>query len=266
VHGHVSASDAFGAFAKFYDAYTAHPDYGAWVQGLYALGRSAGTSGGRRVLDLGCGTGNSVLPLLDLDCAVTGCDAAGTMLDVARAKADGRATLIERDITRLARVGEFDVALCVNDVVNYVLTAEGVRRLIACAAKNLAPGGALVFDANTLRTFRVTFATSHLRVRGGLTFRWSGRAPASFGPGEVARADIDVHRGMGPARRCCAASVHLQRHHPHEELVDAIEAAGLRLHHVFGQYGDGRRDPVVDERRHLKAVYVATSASRQEGR
>ena len=75
-------------------------------------------------------------------------------------KAGARAQLLERDITRLGTLGEFDVVLCVNDVVNYVLDRDGVRRVLSGAAANLAPGGALVFDANTLRTFRVTFATS----------------------------------------------------------------------------------------------------------
>ena len=138
-------------------------------------------------------------------------------------KAGARAQLLERDITRLGTLGEFDVVLCVNDVVNYVLDRDGVRRVLSGAAANLAPGGALVFDANTLRTFRVTFATSHVRVRRGLTFRWRGRATPSFAAGDVARADLDVARGMGATRRCCATSVHLQRHHPHDELVDAIE-------------------------------------------
>ena len=77
----------------------------------------------------------------------------------------------------------------------------------------------------------------------------------------MARADLDVARGMGATRRCCATSVHLQRHHPHDELVDAIEAAGLRLARVYGQYADGRRDSDLDDARHLKAVYVATLPS-----
>ena len=260
------AFGAFGAFAEFYDAYTAHPDYAGWVRGLLELGRSEATSTGRRVLDLGCGTGNSTVPLLELGCAVTGCDTARPMLDLARSKAGARAQLLERDITRLGKVGEFDVVLCVNDVVNYVLDRDGVRRVMSGAAANLAPGGALVFDANTLRTFRVTFATSHVRVRRGLTFRWRGRATPGFGAGDVARADLDVVRGVGATRRCCATSVHLQRHHPHDELVDAIEAAGLRLARVYGQHADGRRDSDVDDARHLKAVYVATLASSEEGR
>ena len=260
-----STPDAFGAFAEFYDAYTAHPDYAGWVEGLVALGRSAATSAADRVLDLGCGTGNSALPLLELGCSVTGCDSAPAMLDVARVKTGRRAELLERDITRLGRVGEFDVVLCVNDVVNYVLERDGVRRTLAGAAANLAPGGALVFDANTLRTFRMTFATSHVRVRRGLMFRWRGRASSAFAAGGVARADIDVGRGIGATRRSCATSVHLQRHHPHEELVAAIEAAGMRLAHVYGQHADGSRDPVVDESRHLKAVYVATLAPTARG-
>ena len=184
---------------------------------------------------------------------------------IARVKAGARAQLLERDITRLGTLGEFDVVLCVNDVVNYVLDRDGVRRVLSGAAANLAPGGALVFDANTLRTFRVTFATSHVRVRRGLTFRWRGRATPGFAAGDVARADLDVARGWArrgaAARRASTCNATTRT----TSWSTPSRAAGLRLARVYGQYADGRRDSDLDDARHLKAVYVATLPSSEKG-
>jgi SAM-dependent methyltransferase len=242
-------SPAFAAFAQFYDAYTAHPDYAGWVRGLVRL---AGAPG-RRALDLGCGTGNSTLPLLELGYSVLGCDASPAMLEPARTKVGGRARFVVQDAAALPRLGEFDLVLCANDVVNYLLTGAEARAMLRGVRANLAPGGVLVFDANTLGTFRTTFATAHEREAGGLSFTWSGLGSPDAAPGATASAEITVARGAV----VLDTSLHTQRHHPHGELVSALRDAGLELVAVLGQHADGRRDLDVDETRHLKAVYVA---------
>lgn len=242
-------SPAFAAFAQFYDAYTAHPGYAGWVRGLVRLADAPG----RRALDIGCGTGNSTLPLLELGYSVLGCDASPAMLDLAREKTGGRARFVECDAAALPRLGDFDLVLCANDVVNYLLSAAEIAGLLRGARANLAPGGVVVFDANTLATFRTTFATAHERDARGLSFTWTGLGSPDFAPGDVACAELAVARGGVP----CDTSLHTQRHHPHDELVSALTGAGLELIDVLGQHADGRRDPHVDETRHLKAVYVA---------
>jgi SAM-dependent methyltransferase len=248
-----AVSGAFAGFSGLYDRYTAHPDYAVWIRGLVELARAHGAPETGSALDLGCGTGNSTLPLLDLGYDVTGVDCVPEMLAHARAKTGGRARLLELDVADLPRLGAFDVVLCANDVLNYLLTPEELAAALAGAARNLAPGGVLVFDTNTLLTFRDTFATAHERPQGDLVFTWTGHAPADAGPGALAHADITAPGLDEP-------SVHVQRHHPHDEVVAALGAAGLRLAATYGQHGDGRREDVVDETRHHKAVHVATAA------
>ena len=87
------ATDAYNTLAPFYDRFTAHHDYDLWTGGLLQLAYAHGLRG-TRVLDAGCGTGKSFLPLLERGFEVTACDGSSAMLDVAASKAGDIANAI----------------------------------------------------------------------------------------------------------------------------------------------------------------------------
>src|SRR5215212_803152 len=95
-----SAATAYDTLALFYDRFTAHHDYELWTGGLLGLARAHGLSG-RRVLDAGCGTGKSFIPLLERGFEVTACDQSPAMLDIAASKVGGRVALHCRDLRDL---------------------------------------------------------------------------------------------------------------------------------------------------------------------
>ena len=251
-----SAADAYDPLAPFYDRLTAHHDYELWTGGLLRLARAHGLCG-RRVLDAGCGTGKSFLPLLERGFEVSACDQSQAMLDVAEAKSPGRATLHCRDLRAFEAIGEFDLITCLDDVANYLTEPEDLGAALAGLAANLRPGGLLVFDSNTIATYRGFFRETAAVEEPGLLMVWRGLARDGFGPGELARAVIDVVTETdGVWSR--TTSRHEQRHHTRETIELCIDNAGLHCVAVYGQDPSVNFDPEPDELRHTKTIYLVT--------
>ena len=82
--GICSAERAYATLAPYYDEFTRHHPHDVWLERLEALARAHGLDG-RRVLDVGCGTGKSLLPLVRRGYDGAGCDLSAGMLARARA-------------------------------------------------------------------------------------------------------------------------------------------------------------------------------------
>ena len=252
----ISAAPTFDAFAEHYDACTDHPLFEPWITGIEALARAHGLRG-RRLLDAGCGTGKSLLPMLGLGYDACGCDASPAMLDRARAKLGDRARLVHADLTDLPVLGAFDLAFCLNDVANYLTEPTALRAALRGLAANLAPGGLLVMDTTTLAGFRSVFASTQRRAGDGRVCVWEGQASSALADGDPAELVIEVFAEEPDGRWRRSVTRHLQRHHPEPLVRDALADAGFEVLAVLGQQNDGRRDPVADPAIHFKALHVA---------
>ena len=146
------AESAYESFAPFYDRFTAESDYEAWADTVEPL-LHRHRPGASRLLDLACGTGESLLPFLRRGYEVTGCDLSEAMLEQARAKAPG-VRLVRADITGLPVLGRFDAVTCFDDSLNYLCSPEELEAAFRSARRNLAPGGVFAFDLNTLAAYR----------------------------------------------------------------------------------------------------------------
>src|SRR5712671_8218095 len=92
--------DAYEPLAPLYDRFTAAYDHDRWLTAVEKLAREEGLKG-RRLLDVGCGSGKSFLPMLARGYEVTACDISPAMVKVARRKVAGRARVIVADMRSL---------------------------------------------------------------------------------------------------------------------------------------------------------------------
>jgi SAM-dependent methyltransferase len=256
------AERAYATLAPYYDEFTRHHPHELWLERLEALARAHGLSG-RRVLDVACGTGKSLLPLVRRGYQGAGCDLSAAML--ARARAALPETPLHRaDMRALPRsIGVFDWITCLDDALNYLLGDDDLARALASMARLLRAGGLLTFDLNSLSAHRAGFAATWVVEEPGLFLCWQGRG-CGLAPGEPGSADISIFaRADGVWLR--HASRHEQRWWSGDDVRRACAAAGLRLVAVRGQLPGARLQPHVDESTHTKLVYLARRSSPATG-
>lgn len=130
--------------AAFYDLLSPPTPYEAWIADIERVAIDCGLRG-KRVLDVACGTGHSVVPWIERGYAVTGCDHSPAMLAVAAKRTGDRAVLEVADLGDLPHLGSFDLITCLNDSLNHLLRPTDVRAALRGMARNLASGGLVVF-------------------------------------------------------------------------------------------------------------------------
>jgi SAM-dependent methyltransferase len=254
-----SARDAYAPLAVHYDLLTRGYKHARWLHELEALALGHGLTG-RRLLDVACGTGKSMLPLLAKGYEVTGCDVSEQMLAVAAARVPPATRLVCADMRALPSLGQFDLITCLDDSVNYLLGDSDLVSAMQSMRDQLAPGGVLIFDVNSSSGHRDSYESAWVAQDDGVFLCWHGDG-CDEPPSLLGTASIEIFEAgsSGVWRR--ATSTHTQRHWGQEAIRAGIERSGLRLRGIYGQLRGGVLEPRADELRHPKHVYVASHDS-----
>lgn len=247
------AKAAYEAFAPVYDIFTAHYDDELWISELVSALERNGLSGSR-LLDVACGTGRSFLPMLERGWDVTACDISPAMLERARAKVGEAVPLSVADMRSLPEIGKFDLVWALDDSINYLLSVDELHSALSGMRANLAPGGLLLFDVNTLVGYRGFFAETVVVERDGRRLVWRGQTASDTEPGSICEAVLEEDGGPTKTHE------HRQRHFADAEIRTAVERAGVTLVAVYGLYTDAVLRQPLDEGAHTKAVYLAVRA------
>lgn len=243
--------EAYDALAPYYDTFTHGYAHARWLAELEQWASAEGVHGSR-LLDVACGTGKSFEPMLQRGYEVTACDLSPQMVSAARRRAAGKARVVVADMRALPWRRAFDLVTCINDAINYLLTGEDLMRALRGMARALAPGGAVIFDANALMTYRTAFASRSTYERDGCIFRWEGSTSKSFRPGNLASAKLTVVSPTGSR-----ATRHVQRHWPAAALRSACRRAGFDRVMLRGQLPGAELVGTPDEECHPKLVCLA---------
>ena len=132
-----SVRETYDAWAPVYDEFNRGYMFERWTGKLTEKAEEAGV-GGKRLLDIACGTGMSTIPMLDRGWTVTGCDISTAMLAIGREKVGERANLHEADMRELPDFGEFDLVWAINDPLNYLLDVEELEAAFDGMRRNVA--------------------------------------------------------------------------------------------------------------------------------
>jgi SAM-dependent methyltransferase len=145
-------TELFGSeYAHAYDVLYKDKNYLEESRQLDRLLQTHGNGPVRSVLDLGCGTGNHALPLVQRGYEVVGVDRSARMLESARRKAvsrqiDGNVKFYQEDIRSFQVEQCFDASLMMFAVLGYQLENADVLAALRTARKHVRLGGLFIFD------------------------------------------------------------------------------------------------------------------------
>lgn len=129
----------------YYDLMCADIDYREQSEYGHRVHRLFG-NGGKRYLDLGCGTGPHVRHFIDFGYQASGLDIHQPMLDIARQR-NPEAYFFQSDMSRFEVAEPFDLITCFLYSIHYNQDIFNLQKCIAAVHAALSPGGVFCCNA-----------------------------------------------------------------------------------------------------------------------
>lgn len=141
----------YGDFAKSYDALTFNVPYDDIAD--YYNDIICSLTDGKKLLDMGCGTGTLSVRMSEMGFDVIGQDASENMLTAAYLKSD-EILWICQDMVNTELAEPVDVIISTLDSINHLQSTDEMERCFRAAASNLKKDGVFAFDVNTIYKHR----------------------------------------------------------------------------------------------------------------
>jgi SAM-dependent methyltransferase len=139
-------------YSKYYNLLYNDKNYKSEVEYLLELIRTHGANP-QSILDLGCGSGNHALLLMEQGYSVDGVDFSPQMLKIANEKIQhlsedfiDKINFLEGDVRTVRLEKQYDIVTSLFHVMSYQLTEADLISSIATAKAHLKPGGFFLFD------------------------------------------------------------------------------------------------------------------------
>lgn len=204
----------------------------------------------RRILDLGCGTGEHAALFASHGFEVVGIDASASMLEQARASLPAAGvTLVAGDMTRLASLvsGAFGAATCLGNTLPHIAELETLARGLR---EHLAPGGVFVlqvlnYDRIFARGQRYLPPTFRGDEEGGETVFLRLMSPQPDGRTVIfCPSTLRLRPDADPPLEILASRRVVLRGWRRPEIDEVLDAAGFKTRRAYGGYDGSDYDPV----------------------
>ena len=218
----------YSVLAKYYDKFTQNDcDYDSWSQYLYDV---AAKHNAKEAVDIACGTGKMTTLLLSKGLKLVGIDGSEQMLAVARERC--KALFVKQDMRRLALPHAVDMAVCVNDGVNYLRQGE-LAAFFRQVSSNLKAGAPFVFDVSSPYKLRDVLGNNVFYIDcEDETLLWTN---AAFADRVEMSLALFVKDNSGKYTR--SDECHVQFVHTDEQIEAALQDAGFELRQISADYG-----------------------------
>ncbi len=228
--------NAYTDFATVYDRFMEEVPYAQWLLFLEQIWQKEKIEV-QTIADLGCGTGNLLVPFAKKGYNLIGVDASFDMLAQAEQKLryeKCHAVLLEQDLTDFSLPEQADCILSVCDSLNYLTEDGELSAAFACVKRYLKPNGIFCFDMNTVYQFETILADhTYAATEEDAAYIWENYYDAEEKINEYA-VTFFLQNADGTYQR--TEELHYERAYDIEEIKNALEANGLMISDMFDNY------------------------------
>lgn len=226
----------YTAMARVYDTWMEHdrPPYDKWAD-FISRTLEASRIPGRRVLEIGCGTGQITSRLHALGWTMIGIDASEDMVDIARRKYRGpqfvHMSLPDNQLLGLER---FSSAIACFDTVNYLAAPGLLDRAFELIGQCLFPDALFIFDTNTQYKLETLFGKYYTGDDfGEFAYVWRN----DYRPNERScYIDLSFFIRDPDGRYERFTEKHVERWFSQDEIEAALTAGNFRLIRACAAY------------------------------
>lgn len=209
------------------------------------------TAPSKRVLDLGCGSGEQARFIASEGYDVVAIDASEAALDEARARpVPVNLEFVQADLGAVERIGRghFGSAFCLGNTLSYLLSAESISRLFIGLRRRLLPSAPLLIQVLNYQRVLAKGTEVRSRLKGDTVHVELVEPVEAIESGQegIMRHTI-VSLRYRPEKVPSVVHVDTKAFHlrgwTHSELVISLKVARFSVHDLYGDMTGSRFDP-----------------------
>lgn len=242
----------YNSFAYVYDQLMDEAPYEDWLDFTNTIIDKYNINP-KKIIDIGCGTGNISIPLSKRGYEMIGIDISSEMLAIARHKMlsnNVSILLIEQDMRELELNDTANLVISYCDSFNYLADIEEVKNAFTRIHKHLEIGGYFIFDLHS--PYKMT------DIYNGQIYAWNDEDVSVIWLPDVNEMELTVEHDLTFFMKNESGSynkfqeTHYQKTYKVDDIKELLEETDFEVMNV---YGDFQLQPVTNTTERI--FYVA---------